>query len=160
MVVTFCLVPEVRYTSHRAIGFLTGDPELDAGAAFMELGENQRRYVLSSMGEWIDGRNRPEKRFHAFPNDHEYKMCFAFRLKEKRLCHRFYGYICNPLPILNPSFQLCVLCIHARKTTWDTDRTILARVKTWYLSNAARQAIYLVYPDEAINTRRAPQWEN
>lgn len=159
-VVTLCLVPEVHHTSHRAIGFLNGNPELDAEAAFMELGDNQRRYILSSMDVWIAGKDRPEERFHSFPNDHDYKMCFVFKVKKKRLCYRFYGYICNPLPNLNPSFQLCVLCICTVKTTWETDRTILARVKAWYLSNAARQAVYVVYPDQVINTRRATQWRN
>jgi len=158
----FDLVPEVRCSSHRAIGFLHGDPELNAHDTFTALNEPERRYLLSSMGEWIDGQNRPATRFHGFPNHPDCSMCFVFKAREKRQGHRFYAYLCHPLRNSNPRFQLCVLCIHALKNQWETDQAELARVKAWYADDAAKVAIRAQYPDEGKNEQkgRQKQWKN
>lgn len=160
--ITFGLVKELRQSSHRAIGFLKGEPELNAWDEFTELPENRRRYVLSSMGEWIDGKNEPATRFHGFPNHRDCWMCFVFKTKENRQGHRFYGYLCNPLPNSNPSFQLCVLCIHAMKNEKETDQSELLRVKGWYSSKAAEEAIRVECPDSDRNEQkgRQGQWIN
>jgi hypothetical protein len=100
------------------------------------------------MDMWVDGENGPASRFHGFPNDSQYDMCFVFKAKENRQHHRLYGYLHHPLPVLNPRFQLCVLCVHATKNEKDTDRSELSRVAGWYSNTAASQAIQLVCPDE------------
>ncbi len=160
--IKFRLVPGMRSSLHRAIGYLQGNQELDAWDAFEALNEDRRRYFLTSMGEWIDGQNRPAKRFHGFPNDPNFSMCFVFKVKDKRQGHRFYGYLCNPQPHSNARLQLCVLCIHAMKKEWETDRSELARVETWYSSSAAKEAIRSEFPDEDRNVQKGQQrqWKN
>lgn len=160
--VTFHMVPGMHPSLHRAIGYLQGNPELDSWDAVKALDETRRRYLLTSMGEWIDGLNKPAKRFHGFPNDADYWMCFVFKVKEKRQGHRFYGYLYNPQPHSNARLQMCVLCIHAMKKEWETDRSELARVETWYSSSAAKEAIRAEFPDEDRNEQkgRQRQWKN
>lgn len=88
-------------------------------------------------------------------------MCFVFKAKEKRQHHRFYGYLYNPQPILNPRLQLCILCIHAMKKEYETDRSELARVDVRYSSSAAKQAIQLALADQQKNRLkgRALKWK-
>ena len=160
--VTFGLVPELRQTSHRAIGFLRGESELNAWQEFTGLAEKTRKYVLTSMGEWIDGKNGPAQRFRGFPNHQDCWMCFVFKARENRQGHRFYGYLCHPLPNSNSSFQSCVFCIHAMKNEKETDKSELAGVKAWSSSKAAEEAIRVQYPDGDNNERkgRQGQWKN
>jgi len=160
--ITFDLVKELRRSSHRAVGFLKGEPELDAWDEFTTLAENSRRYVLSSMDEWIDGRTGLAQRFHGFPNHPDCWMCFVFKARENRQGHRFYGYLCHPLPNSNSSFQLCVLCIHAMKNEKETDQSELASVKTWSSRKAAEDAIRVEYPEGSKNQPkgRQRQWNN
>lgn len=145
---TFRLVPQIRQNDRRGVGFLVGHNELDAAMVFENLDEKQKHFVLVSMDLWVDNGPAPATRFHGFPNDSEYFFCFVFKAKEKRQHHRFYGYLCHPLPIPNQRFQLCVLCIHAMKNENATDRSELARVKIWSSSAAARQAIQLAFADQ------------
>ena len=124
--VTFRLVEGVPSSAGRAIGFLEGAGELDASVEFSKLPANRSMYLLSSMSEWIGGINHPKTRFHGWPNDEECQMCFVFKVKEKRLGRRFYGFLCNPFAG-NPKFQVCVLCVHALKKEQETDRSELLR---------------------------------
>lgn len=105
------------------------------------------------MDMWVDGVKGPSARFHGFPNDNKYPICFVFKAKEMRGHHRFYGYLCNPYPFPNQRLQLCVLCVHAMKNESDTDRAELARVKIWSASAAAKQAIQ----DESAQRNKSHQ---
>jgi hypothetical protein len=160
--ITFDLVLGVRTSTRRAIGFLRGDPELNALEGFEALGEKHARDMLTFFGAWIDGLNGPATRFHGFPNHRTCRMCFVFKAREKRQGHRFYGFLCNPLPKTNASFQLCVLCIHAMKNEFETDQSELDRVKKWSESSVAREAIRVVYPDQDENEQKGRQrrWKN
>lgn len=147
-VIKFRLVPRVRQGSRRAVGFLEGHQELDAAEKFDNLGPNCKKFVLASMEEWASGGKDITTRFHGFPNDREYQLSFVFKAKEKRLGHRFYGYLYQPEPMTNPRLQICVLCIHALKDEAETDRAELKRVDDWRKSDAAQVAIRVEYPDK------------
>lgn len=147
-IITFRLVPQIRSNEHRAVGFLKGHRQLNAAAEFDALDEKLKNFIRVSMELWVDGMPQPTTRLHGFLSDTEYWMCFVFKAKEKRQNHRFYGYLYNSLPNLNPRFQLCVLCIHAMKKENDTDRSELLRVKTWHSGDVAKQAIRVVFPDQ------------
>lgn len=151
--ITFRLVPEIRHTQYRAVGFLEGDEELNASGSFDALKQSRREFILNSMGEWIDGKHDITTRFHGWPNDSECWMCFTFKAREGKVGHRFYGYLCNPKKN-NPSFQLCALCVYARKTERETDRAELLRVKSWSQSPVALRAIQKIYADGEIHTFR------
>lgn len=142
--IEFHLIHGVRCTGHRAVGFLKGHTELNASAMFEELSSGESRYLLSSVDQWVSGANRPETRFHGWTSDREYSMCFQFRVRNQR----FYGYLCHPTPKWNKRFQLCVLCIHAFKNERETDKAELARVKNWYQSREAADAVRVAFPDK------------
>jgi len=146
--ITFRLVPEVRQSSRRVVGFLEGHRELDAAREFYALKQSRKMFVSVSIEEWANGGNDIITRFHGFPNDSEYPLSFVFKVKEKRLGHRFYGYLYQPQPMISPRLQICVLCIHALKDEAETDRKELKRVDDWRKSNAAQAAIRVVYPDK------------
>lgn len=147
-VLTFRLVPEVRQSARRAVGFLEGHPELNAASAFNGLTENGLNFIRSSTGEWISGKGDIKGRFHGWRSDPEFWMCFTFKVREKRLQLRFYGYLCNPQPKANPAFLVCVLCIFAVKKEKESDQSELMRVQIWSNSAAAHEAVARVFPDE------------
>ena len=159
--IKFRLVPGIRRTSGRAIGFLEGRAELTASAAADSLKGKRRYFLLGSMQRWVDGLNGPPSRFHGFPNDRDYKMCFVFKVRENGSGHRFYGYLYHPMS-MSPRFQVCVLCIHARKNEHETDRAELKRVKVWFESAEVRQAVSRVFSDDSANDqeeKRVPKWK-
>jgi len=160
--IKFRLVPGIRATTFRAIGFLEGDGQLNAWAAFSQFDIKCKRQLLTYMQGWVDGANTPKTRFHGWPNDEDYKACFVFKIKENRLGHRLYGLLVHPQPIMNGRLQVCVLCIHAKKTEWETDRAELERAKQWCLSSQAKTAIGIVFPEESENQSRgsAKQWKH
>lgn len=157
---SFRMVPETRRSERRGIGFLEGHGELNAATVFDDLSAKPKRDLRAFMGEWVSGKDRPESRFHGWPNDEECKMCFVFKAKEKNRNHRFYGYLCNPLTKTNPPFRLCVLCIQALKKERESDRSELLRVKIWSESTAAQEAIRQFFPDRPMTHRETGgrQW--
>ncbi len=134
--IKFGCVPEVNHTARRAVGFLEGDGQLNASDCFRSLKPNEKKFLLASIGQWVIGANGPKNRMHGFPNDVDYSECFVFKVKNRR----FYGYLCHPRARTNPPFLVCVLCIHAKKNKWETDRSELARVKKWSLYQLATEA--------------------
>lgn len=144
---TFRLVPGVNPSSGRAVGFLEGDDQLDAGQVFDGLDEKALRRIGSIMDWWIAGHDSPDEWFHGWPNDPYYKNCFTFRWKEKRAGNRLYGFLCHPRPISDRSFQLCALCIHAVKTEFETEQVELDRVNTWHRASGTRGAIATKFPE-------------
>jgi hypothetical protein len=153
----FRLVPGVIPSAGRGAGFLEGDEELNAGAVFAGLQEKAQRTVKSRMDYWVAGFNSPIHWFHGFPNDPDHDQCFVFKWDEKRVGQRLYGFLCNPLPLSNRGFRLCVLCIHVTKTEKDTDLAILDRVNDWKNNLATAEAIAKIYPERG---RGGPKWKN
>jgi hypothetical protein len=143
----------------RGIGFLedAGDETLDAGATFDGLAGNTERKVRSEMDYWLQGGVHDEW-FHGWPNLPEYKQCFSFRWKERRLANRLYGFLCHPMPQSNPRFELCVLIYHDVKHETETDFTILDNVNTFRESDGATRAIGHTYPE--YKKKGKSQWIN
>lgn len=115
----------LKESSSRAIVFLDGD-DCEALGAFSNLSQNRERDVRNRFVYWIDG-NTGDKYFHGWSDD-RYKECFSFRWKEKKVHCRLYGFLCHPRadpPRSDRRFQVCVLTGYDRKTTENTDFTIL-----------------------------------
>jgi len=69
-----------------------------------------------------------------------YKKCFVFKVKEKKLHHRFYGFLCNPRPC-DKSYEVCILVRHAYKEKWETDETCLKEIVSIMTESRVREAI-------------------
>src|SRR6266851_696319 len=125
---TFSFVSLLPIGPRRAIGFLENesDPDFDAKATFGGLSQKSERLLRSRFGYWLEGGPPNDRWFHGW-NDAKYKHCFVFKWDEKRVHHRIYGFLCNPI-IEMPRFQVCVLIFHDAKTEWETDYSILDRV--------------------------------
>ena len=133
---------------HRAIGFLEHrqGAELDAGMVFGQLKENPTRYIRAGMDCWLDGQSC-DRRFHGWPNDDEHRPCFTFKWKEKRQHHRFYGFLCNPKPLTDRGFRLCVLVFHCCKNDWATDPAVLDRCCALQRDVGVIEAIAQIFPE-------------
>jgi hypothetical protein len=138
--ITFRLVDGIKRTTRRAVGFLEGEEGLDASEGFEGLKESRQRLMLDSIDAWASGIPDISTRFHGWPNDPECWMCYTFKARERKVGHRLYGYLCNPLPD-NRAFRVCTLCIYARKTERDSDRTEMLYVKKWSQNAEALAAI-------------------
>lgn len=131
----------------RGIGFLEDDrdDELDAGAVFDNLSVNTERKVRSRMDHWIQG-NVYDKYFHGWPGLTDYKYCFEFKWEERHKPQRLYGFLCHPIPISNPRFELCVLIFYAAKDD-ETDFGILDNVNRLRQHPETTEAIGHTYPE-------------
>ena len=136
------LIPDLSSPDRRAVGFLEGHPELDAGGEFDGLRSKDKDSLRSHMDRWCDGHLGPKKWFHNFDKS-QYRECMVFKLNDRR----FYGFKCHPLPISDNAFLLCVLTIHAYKREWETDDAELDRVNQWRTNRGATSAIAQVYPE-------------
>jgi len=139
--INFQLVPDIRQGSKRAVGMLYGDQDLCA-EKLTGLSEKDAKYNRYSMERWTGGLNGPNSRSHQFDGT----PYFVFKQVAKM--HRFYGFLCHPLPNTDASFQLCVLTTYAQKKENATDTAELGRVKAWMDAPATQAAIRLFYPDE------------
>jgi hypothetical protein len=143
------VVPDLRFSARRAVGFLDGDPQMDAAGNYAGFGTNDKSTMNRRIEHWALPKDGPKAWFHGWPNDKKYRECFVFKLNE----HRLYGFLCNPLPNSNPRFQLCTLIIYTAKYERKTERTILKKVEQWRTSSAVREAIAYVYPDGKVVTQ-------
>lgn len=153
MPITFRLVPGVIPSVRRGVGFLEGHSELGAGFEFDELDVSDTFSLKSRMDHWVAGNDSPSKYFHGFKSGRDYRECFVFKLPERR----WYGFLCHPRPQTNPSFLLCVLCIHASKHEHETDLAELDRVNGWRTSTGATEAISETYPEYK---KRSTGWKS
>lgn len=149
---TFRLIPELQ-VRRRAVGLLEGRGELDAAANFEDLDENDERDIRSRMEWWVACNNTPKCWFHGFKAEKHYRDCFVFKLPHRR----WYGFLCHPQPKSNPRFELCVLCIHAFKYQWKTEKKILRAVNEWRVNLGAIQAISFIHPDSGKEVREWKQ---
>src|ERR1019366_2564902 len=117
---TFALIVGLSRSGRRGVGFLKGDQELNAAAAFVGFSLDAQNRLRTYMDSWIAGKNGPATRFHTFKAA-DYRLCFVFKDRQKRIHHRLYGFLCNPCPKSNKRFELCVLAIHATKHETETD---------------------------------------
>jgi hypothetical protein len=107
--------------TRRGLAFLIceSDKNINAKTVFGGLKDNKERMLRTRFDYWLDGGINDDW-FHGWPNDPSYKECFVFKWNDRRLHHRLYGLLCNPLDRYT-WFQLCVLVSHAKKNTWKTD---------------------------------------
>jgi hypothetical protein len=150
---TFMLIPGVLPSVGRAVGVLSGHPELNILVGFSSLSPKAQADLKARMEFWIAGNNGPKKWFHGFTSQEKYRHLFVFKHKSDR----FYGFLCHPRPKTEPRFQLCVLTIHAKKKEWETDYSELDRVNEWRTSPAATMAISTIYPEYG---KEASRWNN
>lgn len=153
---TFRLVPGIRMSSGRAIGFLEGYPDLNAASSYAQFQGKLLNEMNANMQRWVDGHNKPKTRFHGFKDrdDKKYRDCFVFKHQQ----HRLYGFLCHPKKDV-PSFQLCVLTTYVTKNEWETDETVLKEVELWRTRLVTQQAIKGVYPDP-VQPKGALTWKN
>ena len=153
---TFRLVPGIRMSSGRAIGFLEGHRDLNAASSYSKFSETVFNSMNENMQRWVDGHDKPKTRFHGFKDrqDKKYRDCFVFKHQQ----HRLYGFLCNPKKDV-PSFQLCVLSTYDTKNEWETDETILQEVELWRTRLLTQEAIKRVFPDPAPKKGALP-WKN
>jgi hypothetical protein len=114
------LIEGHNVNKRRAVAFLECNPvsdEINAKTVFVGIPESRDRELRTRFDYWLDGGVN-KKWFHGWDNPPK-KGCFTFKWKDKKQEHRFYGFICNPLPDF-PSFQLCVLICDAPKNTWES----------------------------------------
>ncbi len=133
----------------RSVGFLVedGNPALNAKAVFAGLKIDQERDVRKKFDYWL-AEGKHDGWFHGWRTDEDVKYCFTFKWAEKRLNHRFYGYLWNPQPKTNPRFHICVLMFHESKNDESTNRTILLRCMALRGYATVQLAINFVFPDE------------
>jgi hypothetical protein len=131
----------------RGIGFLEDeeDEDLDAGAVFDGLAGATELKVRSRMDYWLQG-NIYDKYFHGWKGLPEYKDCFEFKWEERHKPQRFYGFLCHPVPISNPRFELCVLIFYGVKDD-DTDFGVLDNVNRLRKHPETTNAICQTYPE-------------
>jgi hypothetical protein len=141
---TFRLVPGLRFSRARAVGFLEGHPDMNAAGAYASFGVTEQWDINRRMEQWALPSDTPERWFHGFPTDRICKECFVFKLDD----HRLYGFLCNPLPKSDGRFRLCVLIIHATKHKWKTEPLIKRKIEQWRVHSAVKQAIAYTYDDD------------
>jgi hypothetical protein len=128
---TVAMIPGVPSNSRRGIAFLESDDDcrIDGKEVFDGCKEKTRRDLLARFDHWLSGQTG-DHYFHGWPNDTDHKYCFVFKWKQAGTNHRLYGFICNPRQPTDPRFQACILVLHARKNTSDTDPSLLGLVNS------------------------------
>lgn len=151
---TVTIIPGLKQSKWRAIAFLVNadDSSCNAETVFGQLKTNRVRELRTRFDYWIDG-NRHDRYFHGWPNSQTHKNCFVFKWRDNRLCHRFYGFLCNPKPTLDPAFRVCVLVSHAKKTKWETDERELDGANALSVNILVTMAIRRLYPDSKDGKR-------
>jgi len=128
----------------RGIAFLISSNEkVTAKSVFDGLeNSNPERMLLTRFEGGIHGL--PNKRwYHGWAQSQyngNYTNCFVFKCQEKRLEHRFYGFLCNPKPS-DRRYQVCVLIRHAFKKEWETDETDFKIIEEIGTTPAVQKAI-------------------
>lgn len=127
--------------TRRGLAFLLcqGDRHINAKEVFDTLNPKREQEIRTRFDHWLDGGIN-EKWFHGWPHNPKYKDCFVFKWKENRQDHRFYGFLCHPLPSY-PGFQVCVLVSHAKKNTWETNPSELDRLNEIKTRSGVKTAI-------------------
>ena len=133
----------LQQSARRGIAFLESatDGSIDSKQAFDGLNEKSKRDMRGRFDLWLSG-DRCDKYFHGWPNDKDRKECFVF----KRQRDRFYGLLCNPRPVTDPRFQVCVLVSHAQKNTEHTDPSELNVVNALRAKLEVIAAVKKAYP--------------
>lgn len=139
--------PDGHRIERRGIAFLIceNDKNINAKSVFDNLELKREREIRSRFDLWLAGGIN-DRYFHGWPNNPIYKNCFVFKYKDKNQHHRFYSFLCNPMPN-NLSFQLCVVVAHAQKNTKETDLAELDGINDFIKNNEVTEAIVKALKD-------------
>ena len=142
------LVPGVNHSKSRAVAFLRGDSDLDAGIEFDKVASHPLgKRLRHRMYLWIAGKPDTRGKFHRFKQQTaKYRDCFVFKDLDAKV--RLYGFTCHPLPHTNPKFELVVLTTHATKNQDLTDTAELDRVLAWQADHRTVMALDKSYHGE------------
>ncbi|MGA9647562.1 MAG: hypothetical protein WBQ76_16735 [Candidatus Korobacteraceae bacterium] len=139
----------IYHTDRRAVAFLLGCDELNAGPEYDKSADDSlgKRWKYK-MQLWINGHPDQKGKFHRFKSgEKKYDDCFAFVDVEAKA--RLYGFSCHPLPKTNERFELIVVTSHAFKKENETDKSELDRVLMWKNHMATKAALSETFPDKA-----------
>jgi len=129
--------------ARRAVAFLISkDKRVTAKAIFYNLKKETENKLRTYSDGWVDGQIN-KNWFHGWSQSEfrgKYTKCFVFKVREKRLNHRFYGFLCNPR-LSDQSYQVCVLVSHAFKKKWKTDENNLREIESIRTIPAVQEAI-------------------
>ncbi len=121
----------VESHARRAVAFfVTRKTQITARNFFRTLNPKVADLLRTRFEYWVSGKPI-KKYFHGWDRSQfagKYTFCFVFKCNEKRIQHRFYGFLCNPKDS-NPGYQICILVVHATKREWDTDEHDLRQVE-------------------------------
>lgn len=126
---------------HRGIAFLecSEDESIDAKVKFEGLKEKKRNEMLSRFDYWLGG-GQSKKYFHGFVQPGR-RECFVFKRKDAGTYHRFYCFLINPRPSIDPRYQVCILVSHAQKNTEHTNPSELDAVNTLRVNKEVIKAV-------------------
>jgi len=131
----------------RGIAFLISDDIRDkkvtAKPIFDRLNNrniNIVRLLRTRFDAWRDRHPDKPARYHGWDQSEfngRYTYCFVFKAKN----NRFYGFLCNPKSIINPSYRVCILVRHALKKEHETDESELSKVEEIRKMEAVKKTI-------------------
>jgi hypothetical protein len=90
---------------------------------FEALGDTEKRSFWKAFEYW--SLNLPHPKRHHGWTDPEYKQCYVFKDNP----HRLYGFLHRSNH--GERFNLCIICIYAKKKTQETDVAILDRLNRY-----------------------------
>ena len=138
------LATRIQFGQRRRVAFIErNDGRFNAIGAFESLLEKPRMTLETRFDYWIAGSPPNKKWFHGF-DAQPHRACFVFKVIQKNVDQRFYGFLCNP-DENNARFRLCVLAIHATKTERETDVAELDRIVNIAENRSVAVAIQLLF---------------
>lgn len=154
MAFTIQAVSGVERNERRGLVWLAPDVSdrlINAAQAFDALKQKDQDLLRRIMEHWRDGGTNKQWH-HGWKKDDVGALmaqCYVFKKPDS---HRFYGFLCQPLPD-DTRFVLCVLVHSAQKHTYETDKTMLGRVAALAGQDDVRTAIR-AFVNTSERTRR------
>ena len=148
-VFTVVLVPGLWCDGERGLGFLVSslDASIDAKKAYDGLNEKKKGDLRNRFDYWLGG-GKHDDYFHGWPSEPNYKKCFSFRWNDAKMRHRMYGFLYHPRPNTQPSYEVCILISHARKTTWETDPSYKVQANDLRTNTEVIKAVKKAFPEK------------
>lgn len=142
----------VMGSPRRRVVLLTSDTDklVDAVGTLTALGRDHakaERDLFSRFDRWTNGHNNKPDWSHGW-DENEFKHCYVFKWKVKKVGHRLYGFLYHPKPLTDKRFQVCALAYHATKTEFSTDKSILRRAMALHGNGQVWKALAVAFPDK------------
>ena len=120
------------------MGFLEGDSQLNAGAAFDQFGPVIQGVLRRHMDWWIALKDNAPKKYHGF-QEPEFRKLFVFKHVAEGI--RLYGFRCHPMPNSNMRHECIALCIFDSKFEDASNKSVQQQVERWRNNIAAQSTI-------------------